>query len=672
MTRRSFGDQLGFLSWRKTFGSIPHVDTEAKTAEPQPSSTQIKLTENNDGLINGIGDYHLIKPLGTGKFSDVVLAKHYDTGRLVAIKIIDKRKHDYRVMSRLVREITLMELMNHEFVTKLHETYETADSLYLIMEYVPGVNLEQYLHLAGGALSECEARRLFQQIVAAVSYCHSRWIVHRDLKTPNILITPEGNVKLVDFGLGNRFGLQRLKTICGSMLYYSPEIISGQKYYGPEIDCWCLGIILFRMTTGFEPFSHANTVGELKADVCSGHFPMPSSLSPELQSTIRKCLSTDRRKRMTVRQVLKNDPWLYKGADTSDFMAKSSKADDACEILDRTEREHRLRRNFIADAEHDRMITHVNKTLIYHPVNASTYYTTSALPAAAGTEGGLEIMRAELLQDLRYHARRLGVQSINRTHIQKTPVIKKIVNHLRFNKNQFSDSSDMHAKGGLNSVERIYQRLTKIQTFEYKITGRESAQRFSSRMSSGTTQSFTSSSASASLDDNTFCSISKRYELEMTKLIRLACELFGVTFVHCHHNRLLCVVTMRNDGRKMSSLSTLMLQGDNSSTTTDSPTLVNQSMDDSDTEKQIYVGKRLSMPLAKKASSLTVEETNRRASMNIDRSLNKEHSGTCVFEVEVGVNPNHLATVNFIKQQGTTIVFKLVSGWIGTVLGLDS
>lgn len=85
-------------------------------------------------------------------------------------------------MSRLVREITLMELMNHEYVTKLHETYETADSLYLIMEYVPGVNLEQYLHLAGGALSECEARRLFQQIVAAVSYCHSRWIVHRDLK----------------------------------------------------------------------------------------------------------------------------------------------------------------------------------------------------------------------------------------------------------------------------------------------------------------------------------------------------------------------------------------------------------------------------------------------------------------------------------------------------------
>lgn len=66
-------------------------------------------------------------------------------------------------------------------------------------------------------------------------------------------------LKLADFGLGNRFGLQRLRTICGSMLYYSPEIISNQKYYGPEVDCWCLGIALFRMTAGFEPFAHAHS-----------------------------------------------------------------------------------------------------------------------------------------------------------------------------------------------------------------------------------------------------------------------------------------------------------------------------------------------------------------------------------------------------------------------------
>jgi serine/threonine protein kinase len=92
------------------------------------------------------------------------------------------------------------------------------------------------------------------------------------------LLTNDHQVKLADFGLGNRFGLHRLNTICGnsicassshsithtsfiqgSMLYYSPEIISARAYVGPEVDCWCLGIILFRMTAGYEPFAHAKS-----------------------------------------------------------------------------------------------------------------------------------------------------------------------------------------------------------------------------------------------------------------------------------------------------------------------------------------------------------------------------------------------------------------------------
>lgn len=90
-----------------------------------------------------------------------------------------------------------------------------------------------------------------------------------------MLLTSDNKVKLADFGLGNRFGLHRLNTICGtlhkpyicmpthsilgSMLYYSPEIISARSYVGPEVDCWCLGIILFRMTAGYEPFAHAKS-----------------------------------------------------------------------------------------------------------------------------------------------------------------------------------------------------------------------------------------------------------------------------------------------------------------------------------------------------------------------------------------------------------------------------
>jgi serine/threonine protein kinase len=110
-----------------------------------------------------------------------------------------------------------MEILQHDYIVKLYETFESCDSLFLVMEYVPGWNLDEYLQKKNdGALSEDEARHLFRQLVSAVDFCHRKWVVHRDLKTPNILITPDGHVKLADFGLGNRYGLQRLRTICGN------------------------------------------------------------------------------------------------------------------------------------------------------------------------------------------------------------------------------------------------------------------------------------------------------------------------------------------------------------------------------------------------------------------------------------------------------------------------
>lgn len=89
----------------------------------------------------------------------------------------------YRVMSRLVREITLMEVLDHENIVRLYETYETADALYIVMEYVEGYNLEEYLKTVDkGILQEHQARDIFRQVVKAIDHCHSKWIVHRDLK----------------------------------------------------------------------------------------------------------------------------------------------------------------------------------------------------------------------------------------------------------------------------------------------------------------------------------------------------------------------------------------------------------------------------------------------------------------------------------------------------------
>lgn len=93
-------------------------------------------------------------------------------------------------MSRLVREVYLMEMLDHENIVKLYETYETCDSLFLVMEYIPGMNLDEYLNRKGGALAEDEARQLFRQLVSAVYFCHNRWVVHRDLKVCMQRIAP--------------------------------------------------------------------------------------------------------------------------------------------------------------------------------------------------------------------------------------------------------------------------------------------------------------------------------------------------------------------------------------------------------------------------------------------------------------------------------------------------
>lgn len=187
------------LSFHKKGTNVP--------LKSQPKSTT--SGNNQDSYLNGIGSYEFIKSLGSGKFSKVMLAYHLETHQQVAIKvspsiskytlmrclltcsfyfqIIDKQAHDYRVMSRLVREISIMEILQHEYIVKLYETFESCDSLFLVMEYVPGWNLDEYLQKKSqGALGEDEARHLFRQLVTAVDFCHRKWVVHRDLKVNKV------------------------------------------------------------------------------------------------------------------------------------------------------------------------------------------------------------------------------------------------------------------------------------------------------------------------------------------------------------------------------------------------------------------------------------------------------------------------------------------------------
>ncbi|KAI9300483.1 kinase-like domain-containing protein, partial [Cunninghamella echinulata] len=363
--------------------------------EEKDLTTKTKKDLNPDLCVFGIGDYQFISLLGKGKFSEVMLAQHYLTGEKFAIKIIDKRSYDERILIRLIREIRIMEVLNHPNIVRIYETIETAYTIYMVMEYISGGNLEEYLKKKGGYLNEQEARAIFRQMISAIDYCHRKWVVHRDIKAQNVLLTENNQIRIVDFGLSNRFGYNRLQTVCGSVFYYSPEMINRKKYIGPEIDCWCLGIFLYRMTAGTEAFANARSEEELRRDIVNRNYNTPDYFSEGLKHTIQKCLSTDRRRRSSLCNALQGDPWLNDYGRLGDLFTDASNYHAAIQ----KEREQQ-QQQFLRDIEEEkRTVFQIRKNIIYHAYNKSNYYYT--LHGKRDDSMTLESARSKLYQDIR-------------------------------------------------------------------------------------------------------------------------------------------------------------------------------------------------------------------------------------------------------------------------------
>ena len=190
-----------------------------------------------------------------------------------------------------------------------NETHSLTKSRYLVLEYVEGGELFHRIS-TNGALPEYEAVRLFRQIIAALSYCHSFHICHRDLKPENILLDQQGNVKLADFGMAAlQPAHQWLQTSCGSPHYACPEIIKGLPYRGDLADVWSAGVILYAMLCGYLPFqSDLEDPDENMHEVChivtEGDYSFPPNLFSEAaQDLIVSCLQPDASKRIRTRDI---------------------------------------------------------------------------------------------------------------------------------------------------------------------------------------------------------------------------------------------------------------------------------------------------------------------------------------------------------------------------------
>ncbi|XP_059637770.1 CBL-interacting serine/threonine-protein kinase 1-like [Cornus florida] len=259
-----------------------------------------------------LGKYEIGRTLGEGNFGKVKYAKNLDSGQSFAVKILEKNRIlDLNITDQIKREIGTLKLLKHPNVVRLHEVLASKTKIYMVLQYVTGGELFDRI-ASKGKLSEARGRKLFQQLIDGVSYCHNKGVYHRDLKLENVLVDAKGNIKISDFGLGalpQHFrddGL--LHTTCGSPNYVAPEILNNRGYDGATSDTWSCGVILYVILTGYLPFDDRN-LAVLYQKIFKGDVQIPKWLTPGAQNLIRTILDPNPVTRITITEI-KVDEWF--------------------------------------------------------------------------------------------------------------------------------------------------------------------------------------------------------------------------------------------------------------------------------------------------------------------------------------------------------------------------
>ncbi|NP_001312712.1 CBL-interacting serine/threonine-protein kinase 24-like [Nicotiana tabacum] len=276
-----------------------------------------------------LGKYELGRTIGEGTFAKVKFAQNTETGENVAVKILAKStilKH--RMVEQIKREISIMKIVRHPCIVRLHEVLASQTKIYIIQEFVTGGELFDKIVLQG-RISDDEARRYFQQLIDAVAHCHSKGVYHRDLKPENLLLDCQGNLKVSDFGLSAlpQQGVELLHTTCGTPNYVAPEVLSNRGYDGAAADVWSCGVVLYVLMAGYLPFDEAD-LHTLYTKINAAEFSCPFWFSPGATSLIRKIIDPNPRTRIKI-EGIRRDPWFRKN-----YMPVRAKADEVVNLDD--------------------------------------------------------------------------------------------------------------------------------------------------------------------------------------------------------------------------------------------------------------------------------------------------------------------------------------------------
>ena len=278
----------------------------------------VKAIRKAVGYSNLNDIYEIKDVLGKGKFGLVRLGIHKESGRKVAIKIINKKLVSNLDLEQVKTEVEILKIAQHPNIIRLYDVFENEKYIYIIMEFCGGGDLFGYIEKRGFQLKESRAAEIIHKLSTAIYYLHQYGIIHRDLKPENILMTDEkddADIRLLDFGLGKIIGPNEFCTEpFGTFSYAAPEVLL-EKPYNFKADLWTIGVITYLLLAGFLPFDDENSEKEIARQTVYEPTPFPNSIwgniSKEGRSFVDNLLEKDPKNRMTIKQVLEH-PWLQK------------------------------------------------------------------------------------------------------------------------------------------------------------------------------------------------------------------------------------------------------------------------------------------------------------------------------------------------------------------------
>ncbi len=276
----------------------------------------LKIATNYTNL-NDI--YEITKTLGKGKYGLIKLGKNKKTNEEVAIKILCKTNMRNDQLTLIKTEIDILKICHHKNIIKLYDIFENENFFYIIMEYCPGGDLFSYLERNKFHIPERQSCKIIYKILKALSYLHSFGIIHRDIKSENILITynndEEFDIRINDFNLSKILGPgEYCNETCGTLSYVAPEILLKKKY-NKLVDSWSLGVTCYLLISGSLPFDHPLNDKEI---IRKTIYEQPNfrngiweKIPNECINFISKLLEKNPKKRMTINEAL-NHEWIKK------------------------------------------------------------------------------------------------------------------------------------------------------------------------------------------------------------------------------------------------------------------------------------------------------------------------------------------------------------------------